>query len=128
VAVAALATWHVGHDDARKAAAAASIPAHARLETFSVLSRLPAGRRIDPDLVATLIRRWFPARRTLVPTARLSREIVERCQDAGVTGGAVYDALVGLTATEAGLTLVTRDARAQETYRRLAVPFELPRH
>jgi hypothetical protein len=127
VAVAALVTWHVGHDQARGAAAEASIPAHARLETFSVLTRLPAGRRLAPDLVATLIRRWFPARRTLVPTARLSREIVERCQDAGVTGGAVYDALIGLTATEAGLTLLTRDARAKETYRRLAVPFELPR-
>ncbi|MEO8968055.1 MAG: hypothetical protein ABI355_10595 [Solirubrobacteraceae bacterium] len=44
---------------------------------------------------------------------------------AGVAGGAVYDALVGAAAREHDLPLVTRDQRAAETYRALAVRFEL---
>ncbi len=34
----------------------------------------------------------------------------------GISGGAVYDALVALAAREAGATLVTRDRRAASTY------------
>ena len=34
----------------------------------------------------------------------------------GITGGAVYDALVGLAAVEHGVELATRDARARATY------------
>jgi predicted nucleic acid-binding protein len=35
----------------------------------------------------------------------------------GVAGGAVYDALVGATAAEHGVPLVSRDARARAAYR-----------
>jgi hypothetical protein len=72
-----------------------------------------------------LYERWFPAGRVLVPSARLSRTVVERCSDADVTGGAVYDALVGLTAAESECTLLTRDHRALRTYRRLGLGAEL---
>ena len=34
----------------------------------------------------------------------------------GISGGAVYDALVGLAAAEHGSVLATRDARARSTY------------
>jgi predicted nucleic acid-binding protein len=37
----------------------------------------------------------------------------------------VYDALVGATAAEHGLPLVTRDLRAVDTYRALDVDVEL---
>jgi len=37
----------------------------------------------------------------------------------------VYDALVGAAAVQHGLTLVTRDRRAADTYRRLDVTFVL---
>ena len=43
----------------------------------------------------------------------------------GIAGGAVYDALVGAAAVEHGLTLMTRDRRALDTYRRLNVKFVL---
>lgn len=39
----------------------------------------------------------------------------------GVTGGSVYDALVGATAVEHDLTLVSLDRRALGTYRELGV-------
>ncbi len=44
----------------------------------------------------------------------------------GVTGGASYGALVGLTAEAAGATLLTRDLRAVESYQRLRVEFDVP--
>jgi toxin FitB len=44
---------------------------------------------------------------------------------AGVAGGAVYDGLIASAAKEAGLLLVSCDARAAATYRALGVEFEL---
>jgi predicted nucleic acid-binding protein len=124
VAVAALASWHEAHESARRAAANALIPAHARIETYSVLTRLPPPHRLSGDAVAELVSAWFPPTETLAPSPRLSRGIVERCAALGLSGGAVYDALVGLTAAEAGETLLTRDDRAARTYTALDVAFE----
>jgi hypothetical protein len=75
--------------------------------------------------VAHLLERWFPPEETVVPSPELSRSVVERCREAQVEGGAVYDAPVGLTAAEASLTLLTRDDRAARTYRRIGVAFDL---
>jgi len=127
LAVAALAGWHEAHEAARRAAAGTSIPAHARLETYSVLTRLPPPHRIPPDVASELLARWFPDAETIVPSARLSRSVVDRCSRLGVHGGAVYDALVALTAAEADRTLLTRDERAARTYDRLRVAFDLMR-
>jgi hypothetical protein len=125
VAVAALASWHVAHAVSRTAAAGAVIPAHARLETYSVLTRMPPPHRLEPGIVGDLLESWFPAARTLVPSDGLARDIVRRCRDAQIGGGAVYDALVGLTTAEAGEVLVSRDVRAARTYRRLGLAVEL---
>jgi predicted nucleic acid-binding protein len=127
VAVAALTAWHEGHESARGAAAEAAIPAHSRLETYSVLTRLPSPHRLAPELAVHLVARWFPDTETLVPSAGLSRSVVERCSRLGVQGGAVYDALVALTAAESGRTLVTRDERAARTYSRLGIDYDLVR-
>jgi predicted nucleic acid-binding protein len=43
----------------------------------------------------------------------------------GITGGAVYDAVVAATALEAGATLLTLDQRAVLTYRAVGVAYEL---
>jgi hypothetical protein len=59
----------------------------------------------------------------LVLPASAAKEVVPRLAANGVVGGVVYDALVGLTAAHHGLTLLTLDARAEETYRRLGVPY-----
>jgi toxin FitB len=42
-----------------------------------------------------------------------------------ISGGAVYDGLVGLTAREHGLRLVTRDARAVSTYALIGVETQI---
>ena len=47
---------------------------------------------------------------------RRGRPAARRVSDAGRIGGAVYDALVALTAKTAGATLITADRRALPTY------------
>lgn len=125
VAIAALTAWHGSHAAAREAAAGASIASHAALETYSVLTRLPSPHRIRADIAAQLLGRWFSSNSMVTPTPDLSRTLIARCEERGVEGGAVYDALVGLTCAEAGLTLLTLDRRAITTYDRLDITYEL---
>src|SRR3954452_1871320 len=96
---------------------------HAVFETFSVLTRLPPPARRAPATVAELIASNFPATRFLSPKG--AARLAPRLADLGIGGGAVYDALVGAAAAEHGLTLVSRDRRARETYRRLGVDVEM---
>lgn len=92
---------------------------HAAFESFSVLSRLPAPARRTPAAVSRLLATNFPYTRFLSPAA--SGDLFGRLAGAGIAGGSVYDALVGATAAEHGVPLVTRDRRALGTYRALDV-------
>lgn len=96
---------------------------HAAFETFSILTRLPPPARRSPSAVARLIAHNFPATRFV--SDRAAAELLARLGTLGIAGGAVYDALVGATAVEHGLILMTRDRRAAEIYRRIDVKFEL---
>lgn len=96
---------------------------HAAFETFSVLTRLPPPARRTPATVARLLAASFPHSRYL--GARAAAALLTELATAGTAGGAVYDALVGASAREHGLTLATRDRRALETYRALDVNVEL---
>ncbi|MCL2782255.1 MAG: VapC toxin family PIN domain ribonuclease, partial [Actinomycetia bacterium] len=57
---------------------------------------------------------------TLPPA--LAGAIHRELAECGISGGAVYDALVGLAAREHRIPLATRDARARGTYGLLGVP------
>lgn len=96
---------------------------HAAFETFSVLTRLPPPARRPPAIVARLVRENFPAIRFLSVGA--TSALLERFADGEIAGGSVYDALVGAAAVEHGMTLVTLDRRALETYRVLGVEVDL---
>lgn len=91
-----------------------ALSGHAVAETYSVLTRLPAGLRHTPSDAARLIGARFGPPFTLVPdtAARLPEILAEL----GVVGGAVYDAMVALAALEHDAELATRDARARRTY------------
>ena len=102
---------------------ALGLAGHAAFETFSILTRLPPPARRSPVAVARLIAHNFPATRFLSDGA--ATELLAKLGTRGIAGGAVYDALVGAAAVEHGLTLMTRDRRALETYRRLDVKFLL---
>jgi predicted nucleic acid-binding protein len=96
---------------------------HAAFETFSILTRLPPPARRSPAAVARLIAHNFPATRFLSGSA--AAELLAGLGTLDIAGGAVYDALVGAAAVEHGLTLMTRDRRAVDIYRRLDVGFVL---
>jgi predicted nucleic acid-binding protein len=102
---------------------ALGLAGHAAFETFSILTRLPPPARKSPTVVGRLIAQNFPMTQFLSDHA--AAELLDRLGTVGVAGGAVYDALVGAAAAEHGLTLVTRDRRAAETYRRIDVRFVL---
>jgi hypothetical protein len=80
---------------------------------------------VPAALASELLAAWFPRTETLVPSAQLSRSIVERCSQLSIDGGAVYDAIVAMTAAESQQLLVTRDERAARTYSRLGISFDL---
>jgi predicted nucleic acid-binding protein len=96
---------------------------HAWFETYSVLTRLPAGLRRSPADALRLLAGNFPASRFLgeAEAADLGGELA----GLGVSGGAVYDALVGAAARQHRLPLVSADARARPVYQALGVDIEL---
>jgi predicted nucleic acid-binding protein len=96
---------------------------NAAFETFPVLTRLPPPARRTPAVVARLLRAGFPHTRFLSAERALS--LLGELESLAIAGGSVYDALVGATAAEHRLTLVTRDRRASEIYRSLRVEVEL---
>lgn len=65
----------------------------------------------------------FPHTRFL--SSKGSAALVAQLSANGVSGGAVYDALVAAAAAEHGLRLVSRDIRAAGTYRAMGVDLEL---
>lgn len=100
------------------------MPAHAALETYSVLTRLPRPHRASPTRVAAFLEESFRDDWLILPApvvAAVVRELAER----GITGGATYDALIGMTVKHAGATLVTRDRRALAIYEKIGVEVQL---
>jgi predicted nucleic acid-binding protein len=96
---------------------------HAAFETYSVLTRLPPPVRRTPDAIEQLLRASFPATRFL--GADDAAALFRRLAQLGISGGSVFDALVGATAAAHGLPLATRDTRALDVYRALDVELEL---
>lgn len=95
------------------------LPWHASLESYSVLTRLPGDARLAPvdaaHLLATRFGRPVPLPEPVAGT------LVGELAGLGIAGGAVYDALIAVTARSGGATLLTRDRRAAATYALLQV-------
>ncbi len=125
IAVALTVTDHQHHEATFEALGdrRLGLAGHAAFETFSVLTRLPPPARRTPATVARLLAANFPHSRFLGADAAAA--LLAELHAARIAGGAVYDALVGASAREHGLTLATRDRRALETYRALDVRVEL---
>ena len=96
---------------------------HAWFETYSVLTRLPPGLRRSPADALRLLARNFPASGFLgeAGAADLGGELARL----GISGGAVYDALVGAAARQHRLPLVSANPRARPVYDALGVDLEL---
>jgi predicted nucleic acid-binding protein len=98
---------------------------HAWFVTYSVLTRLPAGLRRSPADAIRLLAHDFPASRFLGEgeSADLGGELAGR----GISGGSVYDALVGAAARQHRRPLVSGDARARPVDEALGAEIELIR-
>jgi predicted nucleic acid-binding protein len=96
------------------------LPAHAALEVYSVLTRLPDPFRTEPATAAAFLTRTFTTPR-LVLADHDHRGLPERLASLGISGGAVYDALIAFTAAAAQAELLTLDRRALPTYQRCQV-------
>lgn len=125
VAVALVVQDHANHKQVSAATDGLTLglSGHAAFETFSVLTRLPPPLRRDAATVGKLLEVNFPMSRFL--TEEGSVALARRLPQLGISGGSVYDALVGAAAVEAGGTLHTRDERALKTYRALEVDVNL---
>jgi predicted nucleic acid-binding protein len=125
VTVAALLADHPAHEAASEALAACRATiAHAAVETYSVLTRLPMPHRVDAATAATVLEERTPAPHAALDASTYA-EAPARLATAGVSGGATYDGLIALVALEHDLELLTRDKRAVRTYRALDVTYQL---
>ena len=121
VAVALCVADHEGRTASRRAVEGRRIglAGHAAWETFSVLTRLPPPARLSSAAASRMLAANFPSTRFLGQVE--SAALLDRLEVLGISGGSIYDALVGSAAVAAGVPLVTRDRRALPTYRLLAV-------
>jgi toxin FitB len=100
------------------------LPAHAALEAYSVLTRLPGGLAVPAAAAAAaLADRFSEQLPSLAPSKRA--RVLQTLAGAGVFAGAAYDGLVALEAAAHDRVLLTLDQRAMVTYQRLGVPFRL---
>jgi predicted nucleic acid-binding protein len=95
------------------------LTAHSLAETYSVLTRLPGDARLTAEDASTVIEANFPE--VVMMTSETARRLHVVLAAHGISGGAVYDALVALAVKESGLHLATRDSRAAATYAALSV-------
>lgn len=125
VAVAALDAGHAAHVVCRAAVVERrpALAGHAAFETYAVLTRMPGQLAIDPPTAALVIAQLYPT--TCWLDAETARSLLARCGPLGITGGAIYDALVAEAARVDGRRLLTRDLRARRTYDLVGVDYEL---
>jgi predicted nucleic acid-binding protein len=125
VVVAACASWHESHEVARRAVdRGVRLVAHAALEAYSVLTRLPPPHRVTGALAAALLEERFEDDPLALTPGDL-RALPRRLNDLGLFGGAAYDALVALSAAAHGAVLLTLDRRAEATYRKCGARYRL---
>lgn len=121
IAVAAFASWHEHHQAARQLLDdEIRLVEHCALETYSVLTRLPAPHRSPETLVREFIASRFPS-----PYLRLNaqayRKFLLGLPEQGISGGASYDALVAASAAAHGAELYSLDRRAATLYAKYGV-------
>ncbi len=125
VLVAAYATWHESHSQAADAVRRGpALIAHAALEAYSVLTRLPERVRAPADLVRQYLEANFGAVWVGL-SGEQQRTLLLRLPALGIAGGSVYDALIAATAAVHEAKLLSLDARAAVVYERLGTAYEL---
>lgn len=113
VVIAAFAIWHEHHALARKAISSRPrLIAHAAVESYSVLTRLPPPHRAHPSIVHAFITERF-AEPFLTLSEAGYQELLATVAADQILGGPAHDALI---AAEHEATLFSLDQRATATY------------
>lgn len=116
VVIAAFATWHEHHTVASKAMAGRPrLVAHAAVEAYSVLTRLPPPHRAHPSIIHAFMSERF-SEPFLVLSETGYQELLATVAARQILGGPAYDALIAFTAAEHQATLLSLDQRAAATY------------
>jgi predicted nucleic acid-binding protein len=107
--VAAICTWHERHAVAVAAIEQRldrgdrlAVAAHAIVEAYAVLTRLPAPHRLAPADAWTLVKANFVEPATVVAlNAPALITLLNRLASAGIGGGRSYDAVIAVSAGQA---------------------------
>lgn len=118
ILVAALLPWHEHHAVAQGAIRRARregevlLASRTLVETYSVLTRLPAPHRLAPDHALSLLELNFRASRIESLEADATWAFLSSLPSNGVAGGAVFDAEIAAVAARAGAeAMVTLDRK-----------------
>ena len=132
VVIAALLSWHEFHERAAKALEKAMsgkrflLPLPALIESYSVMTRLPSPHRLRPEDAHQLLHQSFGDARLIALSPQKGWGFLGACVTTAISGGRVYDALIALTALEAGaralLTFNPRDFEAFSDRLSIVVP------
>jgi predicted nucleic acid-binding protein len=121
--IASVSGWHEHHDRAANAiedrlAAGHTmfVAAHALVEMYSVLTRLPPGKRLSPSDARALVERFVDLGTVISLPTQAYIDLLRWLEVHGIAGGRTYDALI-VAAAEHGdvdivLTLNARDFHA----------------
>ncbi len=125
LAIALIVEDHEGHGTALEIVQGRrlGLSGHAWFETYSVLTRLPGANRRSPADAHRLLAHNFPASRFLGENESLA--LGPEFARLGISGGSVYDALVGAAARQHRRRLVSADGRARPIYEALGVELEI---
>lgn len=125
VAIAGFASWSAHHDEARRVLdEGARLVAHAALEAYSVLTRLPPPHRAPAGVVHEFLVTQFPEPWLTLAETR-QRQLLAGCAHSLVVGGATYDALIAATAGAHNAVLASCDKRAARTYEAMGTSVRL---
>ena len=121
VIVSAVLAGATAHDECAAAIrdAAAHAAGHAWFESVSVLTRLPADVRLSTADAHRTVDRAVSGVSLL--SVKDQQQLRRWLAMSNVAGGAIYDALVGWVARVNRVPLISRDQRAQPTYRQLGI-------
>ena len=122
--IAAVAPWHAEHERADRALGGIGnlrVVGHVLWETYSWLTR--SRPRTSPRVAAGLLRA-LPGPALVLSSAGHER-LLDLVGSGEISGGATYDAVIAMTALEAGARLLSRDERAARTYRAVGIHFDL---
>jgi predicted nucleic acid-binding protein len=112
--IAAVCAWHERHEAAADAISkrldrgdSMAVAAHALMEAYAVLTRLPAPHRLSPvDAWTVLSANFAEERKVLALSARELVAVLARLAAAGIAGGRTYDAVIGECAVRSGASVL----------------------